>query len=97
MHAYTRCRTSENYAQSRLQRTVATMATVGETDALVPEELLERLVEWQRFFDHHFVIDPHEVPNPRWDTEENKSEWAVRGGCLHRNLKPCLKARPLLM
>jgi hypothetical protein len=57
------------------------------TDALVPKELLGRLIRWQRDFDSNFRWDTG------WQSEEAKARWAAQAADLEADLRVALEGR----
>jgi hypothetical protein len=55
-----------------------------ETDELVPEDLLRRLMEWQTYWDHHHQFERG------WDSDESRVRWRKEGADLASELKDVL-------
>lgn len=61
-----------------------------EVEALVPADLLARLVEWQHDFDRNFRWDTG------WRSDEAKRDWAAEAVVLESELKEALAGRATL-
>ena len=57
------------------------------TDALVPKELLARLIMWQRDFDGNYHWESG------WTSEEAKARWAGQAAELEADLRVALDGR----
>lgn len=55
-----------------------------ETDALVPEVLLQKLIAWQTFWETHSDYDRG------WDSEESEARWRKDGSVLAAEVKSVL-------
>jgi hypothetical protein len=58
-----------------------------DTDALVPSELLERLVAWQKAFDRNFHWEKG------WQSEQARDEWAATAIELEAELRAALRGK----
>lgn len=56
-------------------------------------ELVQDLLEWQRYFDHHFGVDRW----PHWDTADAASWYQSQGRVLHARMTQALPARTVTL
>ncbi len=70
-----------------LWRTVPSLALIRQTDAMVPEELLTRLIGWQQEFESNFHWETG------WQSDEAKLCWAEEATVLAAEVRAALEGK----